>query len=119
MVWDNLQSTSPVKALPIVDDIGQILGVFMQKKGSGVGLEAQVRAQFTCNEPEGRWCYIQTNIVIDGIVESVEVINPGIGYGFDPADTFCPKEQYGVLVKKIGLQEHVNDGEYIEQSYYR
>ena len=47
MVWDNLKSTSPIKALPIVDDIGQILGVFMQKKGSGVGLEAQVRAQFT------------------------------------------------------------------------
>ena len=41
MVWDNLQSTSPVKALPIIDDIGQILGVFMQKKGSGVGLEAR------------------------------------------------------------------------------
>ena len=114
MVWDNLQSTSPVKALPIIDDIGQILGVFMQKKGSGVGLEAQVRAQFTCNEPEGSGAKFKPNIV-DGKVDSIDVINPGIGYGFDPADTFCPKEQYAVLVPKEGLQQHVNDGEYLEQ----
>ena len=114
MVWDNLQSTSPVKALPIIDDIGQILGVFMQKKGSGVGLEAQVRAQFTCNEPEGGGAKFKPNIV-DGKVESVDVINPGIGYGFDPADTFCPKEQYAVTVPKVGLQQFVNDGEYLEQ----
>ena len=32
MVWDNLQSTSPIKALPIIDDIGQILGVLMKRK---------------------------------------------------------------------------------------
>ena len=114
MVWDNLQSTSPVKALPIIDDIGQILGVFMQKRGSGVGLEAQVRAQFTCNEPEGGGAKFKPNIV-DGKVESVDVINPGIGYGFDPADTFCPKEQYAVEVPKAGLQQFVNDGEYLEQ----
>jgi hypothetical protein len=114
MVWDNLQSTSPVKALPIIDDIGQILGVFMQKKGSGIGLEAQVRAQFTCNEPEGGGAKFKPNIV-DGKVESVDVINPGIGYGFDPADTFCPKEQYAVTVPKAGLQQFVNDGEYLEQ----
>ena len=114
MVWDNLQSTSPVKALPIIDDIGQILGVFMQKKGSGIGLEAQVRAQFTCNEPEGNGAKFKPNIV-DGKVESVDVINPGIGYGFDPADTFCPKEQYAVEVPKVGLQQFVNDGEYLEQ----
>ena len=114
MVWDNLQSTSPVKALPIIDDIGQILGVFMQKKGSGVGLEARVRAQFTCNEPEGSGAKFKPNIV-NGKVESIDVINPGIGYGFDPADTFCPKEQYAVLVPKEGLQQHVNDGEYLEQ----
>ena len=114
MVWDNLQSTSPVKALPIIDDIGQILGVFMQKKGSGIGLEAQVRAQFTCNEPEGGGAKFKPNIV-DGKVESVDVINPGIGYGFDPADTFCPKEQYAVEVPKAGLQQFVNDGEYLEQ----
>ena len=114
LVWDNLQSTAPVKALPIIDDIGQILGVFMRKKGKNVNLEARVRAQFTCNDPEGGGATFRPNI-IDGIVESVEVLTPGIGYGFDPADTFCPKEQYGVLVKKVGLQEHVNDGEYIER----
>jgi hypothetical protein len=114
MVWDNLQSTSPVKALPIIDDIGQILGVFMQKKGSDVGLEARVRAQFTCNEPEGSGAKFKPNIV-DGKVESIDVINPGIGYGFDPADTFCPKEQYAVTVPKAGLQQFVNDGEYLEQ----
>ena len=114
MVWDNLQSTSPVKALPIVDDIGQILGMFMQKKGSSVNLEAQVKAQFTCNEPEGSGAEFKPNIV-NGKVESIAVTKPGIGYGFDPASTFCPNEQYGVLVSKVGLQEHVNDGEYLEQ----
>ena len=114
MVWDNLQSTSPVKALPIVDDIGQILGMFMQKKGTNVNLEAQVKAQFTCNEPEGSGAEFKPNIV-NGKVESIAVTKPGIGYGFDPASTFCPNEQYGVLVSKVGLQEHVNDGEYLEQ----
>ena len=38
MVFDNLKSTSPIKALPIIDDIGQILGVLMNKKGSNVNL---------------------------------------------------------------------------------
>ena len=114
MVWDNLQSTSPIKALPIIDDIGQILGVMMNKKGSGVNAEASVKAQFTCNEPEGSGAKFKPNIS-DGKVNSIEVLNPGIGYGFDPADTFCPKEQYAVLVDKVGLQEHLNNGEFIEQ----
>ena len=114
MVWDNLQSTSPIKALPIIDDIGQILGVLMNKKGSNVNTEATVKAQFTCNEPEGSGATFKPNI-IDGKVDSIEVIKPGVGYGFDPADTFCPKEQYGILLPKAGLQQHVNDGEYIEQ----
>ena len=114
MVWDNLQSLSPIKALPIIDDIGQILGVLMQKKGSGVNAEASVKAQFTCNEPEGSGAEFKTNIE-NGVVDSIEVVKTGVGYGFDPADTFCPKEQYGVLVDKAGLQEHLNDGEYVEQ----
>jgi len=114
MVWDNLQSTSPIKALPIIDDIGQILGVLMQKKGSGVNAEASVKAQFTCNEPEGSGAEFKTNVE-NGVVDSIEVVKTGVGYGFDPADTFCPKEQYGVLVNKGGLQEHLNDGEYVEQ----
>ena len=114
MVWDNLKSTSPIKALPIVDDIGQILGVLMRKKGTNVNTEASVRAQFTCNEPEGSGAEFKPNIV-NGKVDSIAVTKPGIGYGFDPASTYCPNEQYGVLVNKIGLQEHVNDGEYLEQ----
>ena len=114
MIFDNLQSTSPIKALPIIDDIGQILGVLMNKKGSGVNAEASVKAQFTCNEPEGSGAVFKTNVV-NGAIDSIEVVKPGIGYGFDPADTFCPKEQYGILVKKTGLQEHINDGEFIEQ----
>ena len=114
MVWDNLQSLSPIKALPIIDDIGQILGVMMNKKGSGVNAEASVKAQFTCNEPEGSGAEFKINIE-NGVVDSIEVVKTGVGYGFDPADTFCPKEQYGVLVDKAGLQEHLNDGEYVEQ----
>ena len=114
LVWDNLQSTTPIKAIAIVDDIGQMLGVLMRKKGKNVNREAQVRAQFTCNEPEGSGAKFKPNIV-NGVVDSIEVIKSGIGYGFDPATTFCPNEQYGVKVKKIGLKEHVKDGEYIEQ----
>ena len=114
MVWDNLQSLSPIKALPIIDDIGQILGVMMNKKGSGVNAEASVKAQFTCNEPEGSGAEFKVNVE-NGVVDSIEVTKTGVGYGFDPADTFCPKEQYGVLVDKSGLQEHLNDGEYVEQ----
>ena len=114
MVWDNLQSLSPIKALPIIDDIGQILGVMMNKKGSGVNAEASVKAQFTCNEPEGSGAEFKVNVE-NGVVDSIEVTKTGVGYGFDPADTFCPKEQYGVLVDKAGLQEHLNDGEYVEQ----
>ena len=114
LVWDNLQSTTPIKAIAIVDDIGQMLGVLMRKKGKSVNREAQVKAQFTCNEPEGSGAKFRPNI-INGVVDSIEVIKPGIGYGFDPATTFCPNEQYGVKVKKVGLTEHVKDGEYIEQ----
>jgi len=113
LVWDNLQSTSPVRALPIVDDIGQILGVLMNKKGTNVNAEASVKAQFTCNDPEGSGAKFKPNIV-NGKVDSIEVINPGIGYGFDPASTYCPNEQYGVLVNKLGLQEHLSDGEFVE-----
>ena len=114
LVWDNLQSTTPIKAIAIVDDIGQMLGVLMRKKGKSVNREAQVKAQFTCNEPEGSGAKFRPNIV-NGVVDSIEVIKPGIGYGFDPATTFCPNEQYGVKVKKTGLTAHVKDGEYIEQ----
>ena len=110
MVWDNLKATSPVKALPIIDDIGAIVGVWMRQKGKRVNAEASVRAQFTCNEPEGGGAVMKPNIK-DGKVDSVTVEKGGIGYGFDPADTFCPKEQYIALVAKAGLVEHVKDGD--------
>ncbi len=113
MVWDNLQSTSPVKALPIIDDIGAIVGVWMRNKGSNVNLEAQVRAQFTCNEPEGGGAVLKPNIK-DGKVDSVTVQKSGIGYGFDPADTFCPKEQYVALISKEGVVNHLKDGDILE-----
>ena len=62
LVWDNLQATTPVKALPIIDDIGAIVGVWMKNKGTGVNTEAKVRAQFTCNEPEGGGAVLKPNI---------------------------------------------------------
>ena len=116
MVWDNLQSSTPVKALPIIDDIGAIVGVFMRNKGSRVNKEAKVRAQFTCNEPEGGGATFRPNIIDGGlekgnVVDSVTVLTSGIGYGFDPADTFCPKEQYAALVPKAGLVQYVKDGD--------
>lgn len=110
MVWDNLKATSPVKALPIIDDIGAIVGVWMRQKGKRVNAEASVRAQFTCNEPEGGGAVMKPNIK-DGKVDSVTVEKGGIGYGFDPADTYCPKEQYIALVAKAGLVQHVQDGD--------
>ena len=110
IVWDNLESTTPIKALPIVDKIGAILGVWTRKKGSGVPLEAQARAQFTCNEPEGGGAVFKPNIK-DGKIDSIAVTNTGIGYGFDPADTYCPNEQWNYVVPKSGLVNEVNDGE--------
>ena len=110
IVWDNLQSTTPVKALPIVDNIGSILGAWTKKKGSGVPLQAQARAQFTCNEPEGGGAEFKPNIK-DGKIESIAVVKPGIGYGYDPAETFCPNEQYNYVIPKGGLANQVNDGD--------
>ena len=110
LVWDNLKSTTPVKALPIIDDIGAIVGVWMKNKGTGVNNEARVRAQFTCNEPEGGGAVLKPNIK-EGKVDSITVKKGGIGYGFDPADTFCPKEQYTALISKQGLVQHLEDGD--------
>ena len=114
LVWNNLKSTTPVKAIAIVDDIGQMLGVLMKKKGKSVNRTASLQAQFTCNEPEGSGATFRPNIK-NGVVEGVEVLTPGIGYGFDPASTYCPNEQYAVMVKKSGLKQHISDGEYIER----
>ena len=110
MVWDNLQSTAPIKALPIVDRIGSIVGSWVRKKGKNVSLEATVRAQFTCNEPEGGGAVFKPNIK-DGKIESIDVIEPGIGYGFDPAETYCPKEQYNYIIPKGNVAQVVENGQ--------
>ena len=91
-----------------------MLGVLMKKKGKSVNRTASLQAQFTCNEPEGSGATFRPNIK-NGVVEGVEVLTPGIGYGFDPASTYCPNEQYAVMVKKSGLKQHISDGEYIER----
>ena len=122
MIFDNLQSTLPVKALPIIDDIGSIAGVLMQKKGFDVNLEASARAMFTCNEPEGSGAVFKPviiNSVYDpetgldkkGIMVGVDVIKPGLGYGFDPADTFCPKEQYLALLTPSVSTSSLKEGD--------
>ena len=46
----------------------------MQKKGSNVGLEATVKAQFTCNEPEGGGAQFKPNIVEKKVEVEVEKI---------------------------------------------
>ena len=89
----------------------------MQKKGFDVNLEASARAMFTCNEPEGSGAVFKPviiNSVYDpetgldkkGIMVGVDVIKPGLGYGFDPADTFCPKEQYIALITLVLAHLH-------------
>ena len=125
MIFDNLQSTLPVKALPIIDDIGSIAGVLMQKKGFDVNLEASARAMFTCNEPEGSGAVFKPviiNSVYDpetgldkkGIMVGVDVIKPGLGYGFDPADTFCPKEQYIALITPSDSTSSLEEGDFLQ-----
>ena len=110
MIWDNLQSTAPIKALPIVDRIGSIAGSWVRKKGRNVSLTAKVRAMFTCNEPEGGGAVFRPNIK-DGKVESIDVIEPGIGYGFDPAETYCPKEQYNYRMPKGNVAQVTANGQ--------
>ena len=124
MIFDNLQSTLPVKALPIIDDIGSIAGVLMQKKGFDVNLEASARAMFTCNEPEGSGAVFkpviinseydsETGLDKKGIMIGVDVIKPGLGYGFDPADTFCPKEQYLALLTPSVSTSSLKEGDFL------
>lgn len=111
MIWDNLQSTTPVKALPIVDDIGSILGVLIQNKGYEVNAEASVKAMFTCNEPEGKGATFSP-VIVDGRVERIDVTSSGVGYGFNPGTSYCPKEQYVVIVKEASsLKANVNVGD--------
>lgn len=111
LIWDNLQSTTPVKALPIVDDIGSILGVLIQNKGYDVNAEATVKAMFTCNEPEGKGATFSP-VIVDGKVERIDVTSSGIGYGFNPGTSYCPKEQYTVRIKNASeLKANITVGD--------
>ena len=65
---------------------------------------------FTCNEPEGGGAVFKPNIK-DGQIDSIAVTNTGMGYGFDPAGTYCPNEQWNYVIPKSGLANIVNDGE--------
>ncbi len=110
LIWDNAQSTSIIKALPIIDDIGSMVGVFMRNKGSGISATAKVRAMFTCNEPEGTGALLKP-VVSNGQIEKVVVNKTGIGYGLDPDNTYCPKEQVVYLIPNVELQEYADEGD--------
>ena len=110
LIWDNAQSTSLIRALPIIDDIGSMVGVFMRNKGSGISTTAKVRAMFTCNEPEGVGAKL-TPIVKNGKIEKVRVDKPGVGYGLDPDNTYCPKEQRFFLIDKVELNDYAEPGD--------
>ena len=110
LVWDNAQSTSIIKALPIIDDIGSMVGVFMRGKGSDINTTAKVRAMFTCNEPEGKGALLEP-VVSAGKIEKVKVLKKGLGYGLDPDNTYCPKEQVVYLIPNIELQDYTDEGD--------
>ena len=110
LIWDNAQSTSIIKALPIIDDIGSMVGVFMRKRGSNINTTAKVRAMFTCNEPEGVGAVLEP-VIKAGKVDNVKVIKPGVGYGLDPDNTYCPKEQKIFLVPNLDLQDYADEGD--------
>ena len=110
LIFDNAQSTTLLKALPIIDDIGAMVGVLMRKKGSNIDTTAKVRAMFTCNDPEGTGAKL-TPIIKDGKVEKIRVDKPGVGYGLDPDNTYCPKEQKHFLVDVQGLGDYADVGD--------
>ena len=110
LIFDNAQSTSLIKALPIIDDIGSMVGVLMRNKGSDIRTTAKVRAMFTCNEPEGTGAKL-TPIIKNGKIEKIRVDKPGIGYGLDPDNTYCPKEQKFFLVDIVELNDYAEEGD--------
>ena len=110
LIFDNAQSTTLLKALPIIDDIGAMVGVLMRKKGSNIDTTAKVRAMFTCNDPEGTGAKL-TPIIKDGKIEKIRVDKPGVGYGLDPDNTYCPKEQKHFLVDVQGLGDYADVGD--------
>tara|TARA_R100000234_G_scaffold64441_1_gene39199 strand:- start:1243 stop:3966 length:2724 start_codon:yes stop_codon:yes gene_type:complete len=110
LIFDNAQSTSLIRALPIIDDIGAMVGVLMRNKGSNINTTAKVRAMFTCNEPEGVGADL-TPIIKNGKIEKVRVNKPGVGYGLDPDNTYCPREQRFFLVDKVELNDYADTGD--------
>ena len=112
LIFDNAQSTSIIKALPIIDDIGSMVGVLMRNKGSNINTTARVRAMFTCNEPEGTGAKL-TPIIKNGKIEKVRVDKPGIGYGLDPDNTYCPREQKFFLIDNVELNDYAEPGDII------
>ena len=110
LIFDNAQSTSIIRALPIIDDIGAMVGVFMRNKGSNINTTARVRAMFTCNEPEGVGARL-TPIVKGGKIEKVRVDKPGVGYGLDPDNTYCPREQKFFLIDNVELNDYADEGD--------
>ena len=112
LIFDNAQSTTFIKALPIIDDMGAIVGAFMRKKGSNISTTARVRAMFSCNEPEGRG-FIGKPIVKNGKIESIAIKKTGVGYGLDPDTSTCPTEQRIFLVPNVELADYVDEGGYL------
>ena len=110
LIFDNAQSTSLIRALPIIDDIGAMVGVLMRNKGSNINTTARVRAMFTCNEPEGVGADL-TPIIKNGKIEKVRVNKPGVGYGLDPDNTYCPREQRFFLIDKVELNDYADTGD--------
>ena len=110
LIFDNAQSTSLIRALPIIDDIGAMVGVLMRNKGSNINTTAKVRAMFSCNEPEGTGAKL-TPIIKNGQIEKVRVDKPGVGYGLDPDNTYCPREQRFFLIDKVELNDYADTGD--------
>ena len=120
MIFDALQSTTPVKALPIIDDIGSTVGVIVKKFGGGIpnfGLGVKARSIATCNEQEGKGARFRPVFVADGSgipgnvrLERVDVIRPGIGYGFSKDNSVCPQEQTFVIVNEPELKSFISEG---------
>lgn len=109
LVFDSLTGTTPIQALPIVDNIGSIVGVFMNKSGSDMTVSPKVDAISTCNESEGTGARFNSTVT-DGKL-NITVENPGIGYGFDPDTTYCIREQYTALIPSDKLLGFVEEGD--------
>lgn len=112
MVFDALRSSTAVKALPIIDSAGSIVGSLVQKAGGNIpnlGLDSKVRALATCNEQEGSGATFKP-IIRNGTLAGVDVLTPGIGYGFSTDTTFCPREEYFIKIVNNDLKSYVVEG---------